>query len=143
MAAYPISEYLLDIGTILKLPVRSTVGGRGSYTVSHPRITNRDRECLPGVVFDFDGVIVDSHPCSYAGPGKLSCSPKAKRPPTAELGFVREGAKREEILAAFSRRTHPQSKSRGMGAEKGQILSGRRERIENLRRVFVEFLFAH
>lgn len=55
---------------------------------------------LGGVIFDFDGVIVDSHP-AHIQAWKTLLHSKRKAVTDAELSFVREGAKREEILRHF------------------------------------------
>jgi len=55
---------------------------------------------LAGVIFDFDGVIVDSHPLHIEA-WKEILHAKGKAVSDAELSFVREGAKREEILRHF------------------------------------------
>ena len=55
---------------------------------------------LGGVIFDFDGVIVDSHPAHMLAWKELLLI-KGKATNDADLSFVREGAKREEILKHF------------------------------------------
>lgn len=55
---------------------------------------------LGGVIFDFDGVIVDSHP-AHIQAWKAFLLSKGKKITNADLSFVREGAKREEILRHF------------------------------------------
>src|ERR1700704_1461239 len=55
---------------------------------------------LAGVIFDFDGVIVDSHPAHLLAWKSLLRS-VGKDASDAEFDFVREGAKREEILQRF------------------------------------------
>jgi HAD superfamily hydrolase (TIGR01509 family) len=55
---------------------------------------------LAGVIFDFDGVIVDSHP-AHLQAWKAFLLSKGKNASDAELSLVREGAKREEILRYF------------------------------------------
>jgi len=55
---------------------------------------------LGGVIFDFDGVIVDSH-ASHIKAWKAFLLSKGKAFNDADLSFVREGAKREEILRHF------------------------------------------
>jgi HAD superfamily hydrolase (TIGR01509 family) len=55
---------------------------------------------LAGIIFDFDGVIVDSHPLHLqAWKGFLRSI--GKDVSDADLAFVLEGAKREEILRHF------------------------------------------
>ena len=55
---------------------------------------------LNGVIFDFDGVIVDSH-AAHMKAWKEFLLSKGKTLSDADLSFVREGAKREEILRHF------------------------------------------
>lgn len=55
---------------------------------------------LGGVIFDFDGVIVNSHPVHMQA-WKTFLYSKGKSVSDAELSFVQEGAKREEILRHF------------------------------------------
>jgi len=55
---------------------------------------------LAGVIFDFDGVIVDSHPLHLEAWKELFRS-MGREVAAEELAFVLEGAKREEILRHF------------------------------------------
>jgi beta-phosphoglucomutase len=55
---------------------------------------------LAGVIFDFDGVIVDSHPLHLEAWKDLFHS-MGREVADEELAFVLEGAKREEILRYF------------------------------------------
>jgi HAD superfamily hydrolase (TIGR01509 family) len=55
---------------------------------------------LAGIIFDFDGVIVDSHPIHIEA-WKALFSAMGKALGDEELSFVVEGAKREEILRRF------------------------------------------
>ena len=55
---------------------------------------------LGGIIFDFDGVIVDSHPVHMRA-WKAFFMSKGKTLGDEELSFVMEGAKREEILRRF------------------------------------------
>ncbi len=55
---------------------------------------------LGGVIFDFDGVIVDSHPAHMLAWKELLLT-KGKATSDVDLSFIREGAKREEILRHF------------------------------------------
>jgi len=55
---------------------------------------------LAGIIFDFDGVIVDSHPVHIQA-WKALFSAMGKAVGNEELSFVTEGAKREEILRRF------------------------------------------
>jgi beta-phosphoglucomutase len=55
---------------------------------------------LAGVIFDFDGVIVDSHP-AHLQAWKALLRSVGKDASDTEFDFVREGAKREDILRRF------------------------------------------
>ena len=55
---------------------------------------------LAGIIFDFDGVIVDSHPLHLRAWNAFFSS-MGKAVGDEELAFVMEGAKREEILRRF------------------------------------------
>lgn len=92
---------------------------------------------LGGVIFDFDGVIADSHP-AHMQAWKTFLHSKGKAVSDAELSFVREGAKREEILRHFlGELTSEQVAS--YGAEKGklfQALAGELKLVQG----FAEFL---
>jgi beta-phosphoglucomutase len=55
---------------------------------------------LAGVIFDFDGVIVDSH-STHVQAWKAFLLSKGRSVSEAELSLVQEGAKREEILRHF------------------------------------------
>jgi HAD superfamily hydrolase (TIGR01509 family) len=57
-------------------------------------------QVLAGVIFDFDGVIVDSHPLHLQA-WKAFFATMGISPGDEELAFVMEGAKREEILRRF------------------------------------------
>ena len=61
---------------------------------------NKDQDMLAGIIFDFDGVIVDSHPVHMRAWKALFRS-MGKAVGDDELAFVVEGAKREEILRRF------------------------------------------
>src|SRR5437879_3536502 len=55
---------------------------------------------LQGVIFDLDGVIVDSHPVHKQAWKKFFCS-LGKEISDKDLDFVLEGNKREDILRHF------------------------------------------
>jgi len=55
---------------------------------------------LAGIIFDFDGVIVDSHPVHMQA-WKALFAAMDREVSDEELSFVVEGAKREEILQRF------------------------------------------
>lgn len=92
---------------------------------------------LAGVIFDFDGVIVDSHPAHTAA-WKIFLHSKGIAVSDAELSFVREGAKREEILRHFLGELAPEQVA-SYGAEKDQLF---RARVSEVKLVpgFAEFL---
>lgn len=74
---------------------------------------------LGGVIFDFDGVIADSHP-AHMQAWKAFLHSKGKAVSDAELSFVCEGAKREEILRHFLGELTPEQVA-SYGAEKERI----------------------
>ena len=74
---------------------------------------------LGGVIFDFDGVIVDSH-AAHMKAWKAFLLTKGKAFSDAELSFVREGAKREEILRHFLGELTPEQIA-SYGAEKDKL----------------------
>jgi len=74
---------------------------------------------LGGVIFDFDGVIADSHP-AHMQAWKAFLLSKGKPVSDAELSFVREGAKREEILRHFLGELTPEQAA-SYGAEKEKL----------------------
>ena len=74
---------------------------------------------LGGVIFDFDGVIVDSH-AAHMKAWKAFLLSKGKSFSDGELSFVREGAKREEILRRFLGELTPEQIA-SYGAEKDKL----------------------
>jgi HAD superfamily hydrolase (TIGR01509 family) len=74
---------------------------------------------IGGVIFDFDGVIADSHP-AHMQAWKAFLHSKGRAASDAELSFVREGAKREEILRHFLGELTPEQVA-SYGAEKEQL----------------------
>ena len=93
---------------------------------------------LGGVIFDFDGVIVDSHP-THIQSWKTFLYSKGKAVSEAELAFVREGAKRGEILRHFLGELTPEQVV-GYGAEKDKLFQARAIELK-LVRGFAEFLY--
>jgi len=92
---------------------------------------------LGGVIFDFDGVIVDSHP-AHMKAWKAFLLIKGKAFSDAELSFVREGVKREEILRHFlGELTAEQMAS--YGAEKDKLFQASARELK-LVPGFTEFL---
>jgi beta-phosphoglucomutase len=91
---------------------------------------------LSGVIFDFDGVILDSHPVHMQA-WKAFLLSKGKVFSDADLSFVQEGAKREEILLHFLGALTPEQ-IKHYGDEKEILFQTRAEL--NLVGGFVEFL---
>jgi beta-phosphoglucomutase len=92
---------------------------------------------LAGIIFDFDGVVVDSHPLHMAA-WKVFLLSKNKHVNDDDLSFVREGAKREEILRHFlGELTTEQMAS--YGAEKDKLFQLRARELQ-LVRGFANFL---
>jgi HAD superfamily hydrolase (TIGR01509 family) len=92
---------------------------------------------LAGVIFDFDGVIVDSHPL-HLQTWKAFLLSQGKAVSDTELSFVQEGAKREEILRHFLGDITP-GQVRVYGDEKDKLFQAR---VHETKLVggFVEFL---
>lgn len=74
---------------------------------------------IGGVIFDFDGVIADSHAAHMQAWKKFLYS-KGKAVGHKELSFIREGAKREEILQHFLGELTPEQIA-SYGAEKDKL----------------------
>jgi beta-phosphoglucomutase len=92
---------------------------------------------LAGVIFDFDGVIVDSHPL-HLQTWRAFLLSKGMAVSDAELSFVREGAKRDEILRHFLGELTPEQ-VRSYGDEKEKLFQARACEIK-LVGGFVEFM---
>jgi len=92
---------------------------------------------LGGVIFDFDGVIADSHP-AHMQAWKAFLHSKGKAVNDAELSFVREGAKREEILRHFLGALTPEQVA-NYGAEKDRLFRAHAGELK-LVQGFPEFL---
>lgn len=92
---------------------------------------------IGGVIFDFDGVIADSHAAHMQAWQTLLRS-KGKEIDDADLSFVREGAKREEILRHFLGELTPEQIAR-YGAEKDKLFQSHAGGLK-LVPGFVEFL---
>jgi HAD superfamily hydrolase (TIGR01509 family) len=92
---------------------------------------------ISGVIFDFDGVIVDSHPV-HVQAWKAFLLSKGKAPSDAELYLVREGAKREEILQHFLGDLTPEQ-VRLYGDEKDKLFQARASEVK-LIHGFLKFL---
>src|SRR5438270_2975650 len=92
---------------------------------------------LGGVIFDFDGVIVDSHP-AHMQAWKAFLLTKGKAFSDAQLSFVREGAKREQILRRFLGELTP-DQIVSYGVEKEKLFQARAGELK-LIPGFAEFL---
>jgi HAD superfamily hydrolase (TIGR01509 family) len=92
---------------------------------------------LAGVIFDFDGVIVDSHPVHMQA-WKAFFGAMGKAVGDEELAFVMEGAKREEILRRFLGDLTPEQIEL-YGAEKERLYQARASELKLVRGV-AEFL---
>jgi HAD superfamily hydrolase (TIGR01509 family) len=104
---------------------------------SQPSSLTQGTGMLAGVIFDFDGVIADSHPVHLKA-WKALLRSLGRGANDHELSFVLEGAKREEILRHFlGDITQQQIRDLGAGKEK---LFQERERDLKLVRGFAEFM---
>lgn len=83
---------------------------------------------LAGIIFDFDGVIVDSHPIHIEA-WKALFSAMGKAVGDEELSFVTEGAKREEILRRFLGGLTPEQIEL-YGAEKERLYQARASELK-------------
>ena len=94
-------------------------------------------QMIAGVIFDFDGVIADSHG-AHMKAWKEFLHSKGKTVTQEELSFVREGAKREEILRHFLGDLAPEQIAR-YGAEKDKLFQAHAGEVK-LVPGFAEFL---
>ena len=92
---------------------------------------------IGGVIFDFDGVIADSH-AAHMQAWKTFLHSKGKTVGPEELFFAREGAKREEIMRHFLGELTPEQIAR-YGAEKDKLFQSRNGKVK-LVPGFAEFL---
>jgi HAD superfamily hydrolase (TIGR01509 family) len=92
---------------------------------------------LRGIVFDMDGVIIDSHPV-HRRAWKTFLRTVDREVTDAELDFILDGRKREEILCYFLGELTP-SQIADYGARKDEMLRELAEHMHPLRGV-VEFL---
>jgi HAD superfamily hydrolase (TIGR01509 family) len=93
---------------------------------------------MGGVIFDFDGVIADSH-AAHMQAWKIFLSSKSKVVEDAELSIVQEGAKREEILRYFLGELTPEQIVR-YGTEKDKLFQAHAGELK-LVPGFLEFLW--
>lgn len=92
---------------------------------------------IGGVIFDFDGVIADSH-AAHMQAWKTFLHSKGKTVGPEELSFVREGAKREEIMQHFLGALSPDQIA-NYGAEKDRLFQSHNGEVK-LVPGFAEFL---
>lgn len=92
---------------------------------------------IGGVIFDFDGVIMDSHP-AHMQAWKTFLHSRGKIVSDSELSFVQEGAKREEILEYFLGELTPEQIA-SYGAEKDKLFQTHASELK-LVPGFAEFL---
>lgn len=92
---------------------------------------------LRGVVFDMDGVVIDSHPAHRAA-WKAFLGAVGKPVLDSDLDIILDGGKREEILKHFLGDLSPQQIEQ-YGSLKDEILRNRTTRLEPITGV-IEFL---
>lgn len=92
---------------------------------------------IGGVIFDFDGVIADSH-TAHMQAWKAFLHSKGKAVSPEELSFAREGAKREEILQHFLGELTP-AQIGSYGEEKDKLFQAHANEVK-LIPGFAEFL---
>ena len=92
---------------------------------------------LRGVVFDMDGVVIDSHPAHRAD-WKAFLEALGKSVADSELDIILDGGKREEILKHFLGDLSPEQIAE-YGRRKDEILRNRSTKLEPMAGV-VEFL---
>ena len=95
MVAYRISDFIIDIGT-LDTYRAAQIRLAGTFSTSK----NGVNVVLKGVVFDFDGVLVDSHPVHLRAWKKFFESIGAAVS-DEHLQFVLDGRRRDDILRHF------------------------------------------
>ena len=106
MLGYPIHEYLSDIGTMEKLSSRRKPRGLAlkSWGKKRPNDSSDSGSlCQPiarGVVFDMDGVIVDSHP-AHRKAWRHFLRNLGREVSERDLDFILDGRKRCDILRHF------------------------------------------
>jgi beta-phosphoglucomutase len=102
--------------------------GRDWRVRGNPAEINKRTELLAGIIFDFDGVIVDSHPIHMQA-WKALFAAMGKLVGDEELSFVTEGAKREEILRCFLGDLTP-GQIELYGAEKERLYQARASEVK-------------
>jgi beta-phosphoglucomutase len=96
-----------------------------------------DSGMLAAIIFDFDGVIVDSHPAHTRAWKELFCS-VGRNVSDEDLSFVREGARRDEILRKFMPELTNEQVQR-YGAEKERLFQTLASEVRMVRG-FAKFL---
>jgi HAD superfamily hydrolase (TIGR01509 family) len=94
---------------------------------------------LKGIIFDLDGVVVDSH-AAHLQAWREFFHGMGREVPDGELAFVLEGRKREEILQHFLGELNP-DQVRDYGARKDALFRGHARELKPLEGV-MEFLDA-
>lgn len=97
----------------------------------------RESDFLRGVVFDMDGVVIDSHPAHRAA-WKIFLEGVGRPTSDAELDIILDGGKREEILRHFLGELDPQQIAE-YGHRKDELLRNHGSKLEPMPGV-VEFL---
>jgi beta-phosphoglucomutase len=106
---------------------------------------NKGKYLIKGIVFDFDGVVVDSHPV-HLRTWKKFLDSMGHSATELELQFVLEGRKREDILRFFLGELDPEQLAQ-YGRQKEQLfrddasdvqtIAGLKDFLEDLRRAEV------
>jgi beta-phosphoglucomutase len=94
-------------------------------------------DMLRGVVFDMDGVVIDSHPAHRAA-WRSFLESLGRTTSEAELDIILDGGKREEILKHFLGELDPQQIAE-YGKRKDELLRNHGRRLEPMTGV-VEFM---
>jgi beta-phosphoglucomutase len=99
MAAYPIDEYLLDIGMTPNYR-RGRPPGRDPCDVNMKDWVNQagsSAHGLRGVIFDMDGVLVDSH-TAHCNAWRSFLDSLGREALPSDMAFILDGRKRIDIL---------------------------------------------
>ncbi len=137
MAAYRISEYLLDIGTLSNYQNAQQSLARISST-HNPPLEDYRTQMLGGVIFDFDGVIVDSHPAAHGGLESFSAVPKAKMSMTRIFLLSAKARNAKRYCGIFSANSL-QNKSRVTALKRTNYFRSARDELQ-LVQGFADFL---
>ena len=101
--------------------------------INHPADifeTRSSHRMLKGIIFDMDGVVVDSHPSHLKVWREFLCS-AGKSVTDAELEFVRDGRKKEEILRYFFGGL-TDDEVRAYGQEKERLFAGEVQSLKTI-----------